>query len=120
MDFHLSYGKKADLSKEEISHGMLSVATDAQELTFDLEGQRISIKDILFVSATPEELIEGKLYANTTDGVFWYLAGGQKKSFQGLTNEQIEMLKSTTNIRVSAEEPEQKTNVGDVWLVVEE
>lgn len=120
MSLHFIYGKNTDVSKEEISHGTVSVSTDTGELTFDLDGERINIKDLLFVSAAPEEMIEGKVYINTTDGVFWYLVDGEKKSLQCLTDDQIAMLKSSTNIRVSAEEPEQKNNVGDVWFVVEE
>ena len=121
MNLDLAYGEQAALEQEEITHGRVSVGTDTQSLFFDLDGNRINIKDVFFVSSLPEVLLRNKFYIDIENGIFAYLdGGGTVVKKQGLSETQMAQLKVNTSIRVSEDEPEEKNNAGDVWLVLEE
>jgi hypothetical protein len=105
-----SYGNLAKISDEPIVEGKIRVASDSQDLYFDLGGKRVHITDLLYVDNLPSPLIENKIYIKK-DGTMWSLIGD--------STIQLAATSAGTNMAVSQSEPTSQTSAGDIWLIVE-
>ena len=69
-NFIPNYGNESDFSSN-IQNGNLYVSEDTKRLFFDLNGKRIKVSDVVFLSEKPLIGISGKLYIIKSDNSLW-------------------------------------------------
>ena len=114
-------GNKENLSSQSINNGALFVTLDSAELFFDLDNKRIKISDITILDSNtlPDDMVENKIYLKS-DGSFWRKINNEVKQIGGsLTQEQIDIFNSKTNITISNIQPTHQQK-GDVWFIIED
>ena len=69
-NFIPNYGNESDFSSN-VQNGNLYVSEDTKRLFFDLNGKRIKVSDVVFLSEKPLIGISGKLYIIKSDNSLW-------------------------------------------------